>query len=75
MSMTALAISPSTFATARRHALAAVGVAAVAELGGLELAGGGARGHRGAAVCAGAECDLDLDGGVASAVEDLPGVD
>ena len=38
-----------------RDALAPVGVAAVAQLGGLELAGRGAGGHGGAAVGAGAQ--------------------
>ena len=52
-------------------ALAAVGVAAVAQLGGLELAGGGAGGDGGAPVRAGAQLDLHLDGGVAAGVEDL----
>ena len=58
-----------------RDALAAVGVAAVAQLGGLELAGGGAGGDRGAPVRAGAEVDLHLDGGVAAGVKDLACVD
>ena len=58
-----------------RDALAAVGVAAVAQLGGLELAGGGTGGDRGATVRAGAQVDLDLDGGVAAGVKDLACVD
>ena len=69
------AISPLTLATALRDALAAQAVAAVAQLGGLELAGRGARGHRRAAGGAGAQRELDLDGRVAAAVEDLAGVD
>ena len=72
---TVSAISPLTLPTALRDALAAVGVAAVAQLGGFELAGGGAGGHRGAPVRAGAEVDLDLDGGVAAGVKDLACVD
>ncbi len=58
-----------------RDALAAVGVAAVAQLGGLELARRGARGDRGAPVGAGAQLDLHLDGGVAAGVKDLACVD
>ena len=58
-----------------RHALAGPVVAAVAQLGRLELAGRGARGHRGAALGAGPEPDLDLDRRVAAGVEDLAGVD
>ena len=58
-----------------RDALAAVGVAAVAQLGGFELARGGAGGHRGAPVRAGAQGDLHLDGGVAAGVKDLACVD
>ena len=53
-------------------ALAAVAVAAVAELGRLELPGGRARRDDGAAGGAGGEEHLDLDGGVAARVEDLP---
>jgi hypothetical protein len=56
-------------------ALAAPGVAAVAQLGGLELAGRGAGRHGGAAGRAGAQHELDLDGRVAARVEDLAGVD
>ena len=51
------------------------GGAAVTELDGLVLAGGGAGRHRGHATGAGGELDLDLDGRVAPRVEDLPGVD
>ena len=58
-----------------RHALAAVGVPAVAQLGGLELTGRGARRHGGAPGRAGAQRDVDLDRRVAAAVEDLAGVD
>ena len=53
-------------------ALAAVAVAAVAELDRLELAGGRARRDDGPAGGAGGEEHLDLDGGVAARVEDLP---
>ncbi len=58
-----------------RHALAAVGVAAVAELDRLELPGRGAGGHGGAAGGARLEPDVDLHGRVAARVEDLPRVD
>ena len=54
-----------------QHGLAAVAVAAVAQLDRLVLAGRSARGHRGAPGCAGLELDLDLDRGVAPRVEDL----
>ncbi len=57
-----------------RDALAAPRLSAVAQLGRLELARGGARGHRRVAVCARAQADLDLHRRVASAVEDLTGV-
>ena len=56
-------------------ALAAVGVAAVAELDRLERAGGGAARRGRPAVRAVVEHDLDLDRGVAPGVQDLPGVD
>ena len=55
-------------------ALVAV-LVAVAQLDGLERAGGGAGGDGGAARAAVVEADLDLDGGVASGVEDFPGYD
>ena len=58
-----------------RDALAGPGVAAVAQLDRLELAGRGARGDRGEAARAGLERDLDLDGRVAARVEDLARVD
>ncbi len=57
-----------------RDALAAPGLAAVAQLGRLELARRGARRHGRAAGGAGAQDELDLDGRVAAAVEDLAGV-
>ena len=63
--------SSFTWPTAFEHALAAVAVAAVAELDGLELAGGRARRDDGPPGGAGREEDLDLDGGVAARVEDL----
>ena len=53
-------------------ALAAVALTAVAELDGLEGAGGGAAGHRGPGDRPVVEGDLDLDGGVSARVEDLP---
>ncbi len=53
-------------------ALAHVAVlVAVAQLNGLELAGGGAGGDNGAAKGAVLQKDLDLDGGVAAGVKDL----
>ena len=55
--------------------LAAVALAAVAQLDRLEGAGGGTRGHRRAADGAVVEGDLDLDGGVAARVEDLARAD
>ena len=58
-----------------RHGLAAEGVAAVAQLDRLVDAGGGAGRDRRAAVGAGLQHHLDLDGGVAARVEDLAGVD
>ena len=72
---TAAAISPSTFATARVTPFPAPGLAAVAQLGGLELARRGAGGDRRAAARARGEHDVHLDRRVASAVEDLTGVD
>ena len=57
------------------HALAAVRVGAVAQLGGLELAGRGAAGHDRAPGRARAQHELDLDRRIAATVEDLPGVD
>src|SRR5665811_783121 len=54
-------------------ALAAVPVAAVTQLHRLEGAGGGAAGHGRAGQRAVVEGDLDLYGGVAAGVEDLPG--
>ena len=59
----------------RRHALAAVRLAAVAELDRLVDAGRGARRHGGPAERAGLEPDVDLDGRVPARVEDLAGVD
>jgi hypothetical protein len=56
-------------------ALAHPGFAAVAQLGGLELAGRRARGHGGAARGPGAQRDLAFHGRVAAAVEDLARVD
>ena len=57
-----------------RDALTAPFRAAVAELYGLVLACGCAAGNRCASGRAGLESDLDLDGRVSAAVEDLPGV-
>ena len=58
------------------HALAEVtGLDAVAQLDGLVLAGGGPGGHRRAAEDAGVEDDIDLDGGIATGVEDFTGLD
>ena len=58
-----------------RDALAGVRVAAVAQLRGLELAGGGARRHGGPPRGAGPQAQLHLDRRVAAAVEDLAAVD
>jgi hypothetical protein len=59
-----------------RDALAQVGaLVAVAQLGGLELAGRRARRHSGAPGCSGAQRELDLDGRVAPRIEDLAGMD
>ncbi len=69
------AISLLTLSTAWQHRLAAVLVAAVAQLDCLVLAGRSARGHRGAPGGARLELDLDLDRGVAARVEDLPADD
>jgi hypothetical protein len=55
--------------------LAAVAVAAVAELDGLELAGGGAGGDDRAAEAAVVEVDVALERGIAARVQDLPGDD
>ncbi len=58
-----------------QHALALVArVVAVTPFDRLVGAGGGARGHRGAAQRAVLQRDVDLDRGVAAAVEDLAGV-
>ena len=57
------------------HALAEVALAAVAQLDGLERAGGGAARDRCPGEGAVVEGDLDLDGGVAAGVEDLAGAD
>ena len=56
-------------------ALAAVALAAVAQLDGLVLAGGRAARHRRPAARAAGQHDLDLDGRVAARVEDLAAVD
>ena len=53
------------------HPLAAVAVAAVAQLDRFVFAGRGSRRHRGAAERAGVEQHLDLDGGVATRIEDF----
>ena len=73
--VTASAISPLTLATACVTPLPTERVAAVAQLDRLELAGRRARRHGRAAGRARAQRDLDLDGRVAAAVEDLAGVD
>ena len=57
------------------HALAAVALAAVAQLDGLVGAGAGAARHGRPAAGAAEQLDLDLDGGVAAGVEDLPADD
>ena len=58
-----------------RHALAAVGLPAVAKLDGLVDAGRGAGRDRGPAERARLEPHVDLDGRIAARVEDLAGVD
>ena len=58
-----------------QHALAEVALAAVAQLDGLELAGGGAGRHGRATDGSVVEGHLDLDGGVAARVQDLAGAD
>ena len=58
------------------HALAAVaGLVAVAQFDRFVGAGGGARGHGGAAERAVLQHDFDLDRGIAPAVEDFAGAD
>jgi hypothetical protein len=57
------------------HALAAPRAAAVAQLGGLEVARGGTGGHGGAPPRAGAQGQLHLHGGVAARVQHGAGVD
>ena len=71
----ASAISPSTWRDGPRDALAEPGVAAVAKLDRLVLAGRRARRNGGGAERAGLEPDLDLDRRVAPRVEHLPAVD
>ncbi len=56
------------------HPLAHPVRAAVAQLGGLELARRGAGGHRRPAPRPGLQAELDLDGRIAAAVEDLAGM-
>ncbi len=65
------AISPLTNADGRGDALAAVAVAAVAQLDGLVLAGGRAARHGGPPVGPAGQHDVDLDGRVAAGIEDL----
>ncbi len=52
-----------------------LGLVAVAKLPGLVDAGAGPAGHRGAAERAIGQFDVDFDGGISPAVEDLPGAD
>ena len=74
--VSALAIASLTFVDRGRDALARPAVAAVAKLGGLELAGRGARGHRGAAAWRPIlEPHVGLDRRIAPRVEDLARVD
>src|SRR5690606_6939918 len=56
-----------------QHALAAVPLPAVAEFESLVFAGRGTRGNRCPAHVSRDEFNLRLDGGIAPAVEDLPG--
>src|SRR5690606_4437286 len=53
------------------HTLAVVAVAAVTQLDGLVLAGGGAGRHRGPGQGAVVEGDLDLDGGISAGIQDF----
>ena len=57
------------------HALAAVALAAVAQLDGLVLPGRRAGRHRRTGKCSVDQSYLDLDGRVASGIEDLAGPD
>ena len=66
---------PFTFATAARTPLPPDLRVLVAELERLVLAGGRAAGHGGSAERAVVQRDVDLDGGVATGVEDHAGVD
>ncbi len=71
-SLSASKISPLTASTALQHALAEITLlVAVAQFDRLMGAGGGARGHRGAADRAIFQHHIDFDGGVAAAVEDF----
>ena len=63
--------SPLTASTASLDALAEIARAAVAQLDRLMRAGGGAGGHGGAAHGAVFEHDVDFDGRIAAAVENL----
>ena len=71
----ASAISPLTLLDGVLHALAAVAVAAVAQLDGLVLARRRARRDDGPPLRARLQHDLDLDGRVAARVEDLSSLD
>ncbi len=71
----ASAMSRLTLETALRHPLAAPGLAPVAQLHGLELAGRGAGGNSGAPGGLRVERHLDLDRRVSPRVEDLACVD
>ena len=67
---------PLTLSTALIDPLAEVlGLVAVAKLPGLVDAGAGPAGHGGAAERAVGQFDVDFDGGVSPAVQDLPGAD
>ena len=67
---------PLTLSTAFMHPLAEVlGLVAVAKFPGLVDAGAGPAGDRRAAEGAIGQLDVDFDGGVSAAIEDLPGVD
>ena len=68
--------SSLTLATALRHALAQIdALVAVAQLPGFVDAGAGAAGHGGAAERAVVQRDVDFDGRIAAAIENLAAVD
>jgi len=65
----------SSVSARAHHGLAAEGLAAVTQLERLPLSGGGPRRHGGTAAEPVVQAYVDLDRGIAAAVEDLPRVD